>query len=109
MGTMKYDGTTVEFDDLLLAHTQIVIIQKLRRQEAFLMTWREPEALGGGRTGIWLHPTSIITFHFATSDRPAIDNEWVQRLMESANSPMGMFVTDADGEAAHPSAVDFSA
>jgi hypothetical protein len=108
MGTVKYDGMSVEFDDLLLAHTQIAVIQKLRRQEPFLMTWQEPEALGGGRTGIWLHPTSALTFHFPTSVRPAIDNEWVTRLMESANSPMGMFVTDAHGEPAHPSAVGHS-
>jgi hypothetical protein len=108
MGTLKYDGTSVEFDDLLLAHMQIVVIQKLRRQEAFLMTWREPEHLSRGRTGIWLHPAAFLTFHFATSDRPAIDNDWVQLLMESADSPMGMIVTDADGGAAHPSAVNFS-
>ena len=109
MGTLKYDGTSVEFDDLPLAHVQIVIVQKLRRQETFLMTWREPENIGAGRTGIWLHATANLTFHFATDVRPTIDNAWVRGLMDSANSPMGMFVTDAGGEAAHPASVDFSA
>jgi hypothetical protein len=106
MGTLKYDGTSVEFDDALLAHLQVVTIQKLRRQESFLMAWREP--VGGGITSIWLHPMAILTFHFATDDRPAIDSAWVNRLTESASSPMGMFVTDAHGDAAPASSVDLS-
>jgi hypothetical protein len=109
MGTLKYDGTSVEFDDLMLAHVQIVVIQKLRRQESFQLTWREPEAIGGGHTAIWLHPVSDITFHFTKSDKLTIDKNWLQSLMESANSPRGMFVTGADGRPADPSAVDFSA
>jgi hypothetical protein len=109
MGTLKYDGTSVEFDDLLLAHVQIVVIQKLRRQESFQLTWREPEAIGGGHTAIWLHPVCAITFHFTSSDKLTIDKKWLHELMESANSPRGMYVTDADGRAADPSAVDFSA
>jgi hypothetical protein len=109
MGTLKYDGTSVDFDDLVLAHLEIVIIQKLRRQENFLMTWREPDTIGAGRTGIWIHQAAMMTFHFATSAKPDIDSVWLKKLMESANSTMGMFVTDAGGEAVHPSDVNFSA
>jgi hypothetical protein len=103
MGTLKYDGTSVDFDDIVLAHLEIVIVQKLRRQETFLMTWQEPKESGGGRTGIWIHPTAMMTFHFATGDKPDIDRAWLQTLMDSANSLMGMFVSDVGGEAVHPS------
>jgi hypothetical protein len=109
LGTLKYDGTTTDFDDLVLAHLQIVIVQKIRRQEPFLMTWRESDPTGGGRTAIWIHQMAMMTFHFTTSAKTVIDPVWVKKLTDSANSAMGMFVTDADGEAVHPSNVDFAA
>jgi len=108
MGTLKYDGTSVEFDDRTLAHLELVIVQKLRRQETFLMTWRDADAAGGGRTGIWVHQTAMMTFHFTTNENPKIDRAWLQKLMDSANSVMGLFVADAEGEAVHPSVVDIS-
>lgn len=109
MGTLKYDGTTVDFEDRVLAHLEMVIVQKLRRQESFLMSWREPEALGDGRTGVWIHDAAMLTFHFSTNDNPGIDREWLQTLMDSANSVMGLFVADADGDAVHPSAFNLLA
>jgi hypothetical protein len=103
MGTLKYDGTTVVFDDRVLAHIQTVVLQKLRRQENFFLAWQDSEDLGGGRTGIWVHTAAILTFHFTTNDNPNIDRAWLEKLMSSANSVTGMFVTDADGTAIHPS------
>jgi hypothetical protein len=103
MGTLKYDGVTVEFEDRLLAHMEVVIVQKLRRQESFLMTWQESDDLGGGRTGIWLHQAVLLAFHFTTNETPQIDRGWLEKLMVSANSPMGLFVADEHGDAAHPS------
>jgi len=97
MGTLKYDGTSVEFDDRLLAHLEVVVIQKLRRQEAFFMSWREPDTAGGGRTGIWVHPASNLTFHLSSDDRPSVDRAWIEKLAASASSPGGLFVMDAEG------------
>jgi hypothetical protein len=108
VGTLKYDGVTVEFEDRLLAHMEVVIVQKLRRQEAFLMTWQDSSELGGGRTGIWLHQAVLLAFHFTSSEHPKIDRVWLEKLMASANSPMGMFVADEQGEAAHPSEMSFT-
>jgi hypothetical protein len=105
MGTLKYDGIAVGFEDRLLAHIEMIVVQKLRRQETFLLTWEITEELGGGRTSIWLHPAIQLTFHFTTSDKPNIDRAWLEKLMVSANSPMGMFVTDVDGDSAYPSDV----
>jgi hypothetical protein len=96
---LKYDGMAVDFDDRLLAHLQTVVLQKVRRQESFLMTWREADDLGGGRTGIWIHQYAHMTFHFGTNDNPKIDRAWLERLMTSANSPTGLFVSDEKGDA----------
>ena len=98
MGTLKYDGTTVEFPDRVLAHIEIVVVQKLRRQEAFFMFWHESEG-GGGRTGVWMHPAALVTFHYASSAPAEVDRDWVARLVAGASSAAGMFVTDADGNA----------
>jgi hypothetical protein len=106
VGTLRYDGMTVDFDDRLLAHIELVVVQKLRRQETFLLTWQNAEQLGGGRTGIWLHSSALLTFHFEANENPHIDRAWLEKLMSSANSSMGMFVTDAAGVAAHPSDLD---
>jgi hypothetical protein len=108
VGTLKYDGVTVEFEDRLLAHLEVVIVQKLRRQESFLMTWQDSVEEGGGRTGIWLHQSVLLAFHFTSPENPKVDRAWLEKLMASANSPMGMFVTDENGEAAHPSEMAFT-
>jgi hypothetical protein len=99
MGTLKYDGTSVDFPDHVLAHLEVVTIQKLRRQESFFMSWLEPESAGGGRTGIWVHPAAVLTFHYAANEPAKIDRGWVERLTFSASSAAGMMVSDAEG---HP-------
>jgi hypothetical protein len=101
MGTMTYDGAIIEFEDRLLTHLNVVIMQKFRRGQSFPMSWLEPAAAGSGRSSFWLTPTLPIYFKFSGSRVPAIDQEWVDRLMESADSPRGLIVTLADGTLAH--------
>ena len=103
MGTLKYDDVSVEFDDRLLAHLEIVIVQKLRRQEAFLMTWQHTDGIEGGRSGIWLHANSSLMFRFDGKDKVLVDHDWLAALMVSANSPMGLVVSGDDGSMRHPS------
>jgi hypothetical protein len=103
MGTLKYDDVSVEFDDRLLAHLEIVIVQKLRRQEPFLMTWQQLEGADGGRTGIWLHSNSSLMFRFDGKEKVNVDHDWLNALMASANSPMGLVVSGDDGGMLHPS------
>ena len=71
MGTLTYSGAVVEFDDRLLAHLQIVIIQKLRRGDSFAMSWIDSVAVGNGRSSIWLHPQTDLYVKFAGSRAPA--------------------------------------
>jgi hypothetical protein len=94
MGSIQYDGVLVEFEDRVLAHLQIVIVQKIRRGESFLMSWRDSPATGNGRSAIWIHPAQNLYFKFADGGSPAINEEWLGRLIDSANSPRGLVVLD---------------
>jgi hypothetical protein len=89
MGTLRYDGQLVEFDDDLLAHLQVVIIGKLRRGESFLMSWRDAKTRGNGRSSIWIHPAHRITFHLS-DDNAMLSPRWLDQLTRSANSSTGL-------------------
>jgi hypothetical protein len=97
---MSYDGLVTEFDDRLLAHLHIVIVQQFKRQESFAMSWLNGLNLGNGRTSIWLHPDASITFTFAGSKPPTIDETWLRRLTDSARSSHGLLVTNEAGQLA---------
>jgi hypothetical protein len=45
MGTLEYDGVAVEFDDRLLAHLELVMVQKMRRQEKLMASANSPTGL----------------------------------------------------------------
>jgi hypothetical protein len=98
MGTLTYGSTVIEFEDRLLAHLQIVIVNKLRRRESFAMSWRDATEVGDGRSAIWLDPSIPIYFKFDGSRVPAINREWLERLAESAASSTGLIVAGEDGE-----------
>lgn len=98
MGSLIYDSTVIEFDDRLLLHLQIVIVNKLRRRESFAMSWRDAAEVGDGRSTIWLDPSIPLYFKFSGSRMPAVDRDWVELLAESAASSTGLVVVDEDGQ-----------
>jgi hypothetical protein len=102
MGTLQYDGVLVEFDDRLLTHLQIVIVQKIRRGESFLMSWRDSTETGDGHSAIWIHPSQNLYFKFSGSKTPSINQEWLDRLMLSANGARGLLVMREDSAAETP-------
>ncbi|MDJ0337515.1 ATP-dependent DNA ligase [Cryobacterium sp. PH31-O1] len=93
MGSLTYDRVVVEFEDRMLAHLQLVIIQKLRRGESFLLSWRDAAVVGDGRSSAWLHPAIPLYFKFAGGHAPTINANWVAQLTRSANSSQGLVVT----------------
>lgn len=116
MGHLVYDGGTaeVQLDDRTLAHLQIVIIAKLRRQESFAFSWKDPSSAGDGRSTIWLHPMVALRFRFAGSRPPAVNPAWVAVLTASANSGGGLHVLpeptgDVDGRGSTAVAADVGA
>lgn len=96
MGSLNYDRLTVRFDDRTLTHLQIVIVQKLRRGESFLFSWRDAVEAGSGRSSVWLHPAIPLYFTFSGKP-PAINPLWLAQLTRSANSAQGLIATGEDG------------
>jgi len=93
MGLLTYDGIEVEFEDRLLAHLHVVIVQKLRRGESFCFTWRDDLSVGGGRSSLWLHPSIPLHFKFYGSRSPVLNRAWIATLTLSSNSSQGLIVT----------------
>jgi hypothetical protein len=95
MGKLYYGAARyeVEFEDRVLAHLQLVMTGKLRRSEAFLLSWTTPVERGSGRSAIWIHPTTDLHFQFSGNSRPAVNREWLERLAVLANTATGLYVT----------------
>ena len=97
MGTLTYDGTAIEFEDRVLTHLEIVIVNRLRRREGFLMSWIDSPAVGDGRSAIWLDPSIPLYFRFDGSRVPTINEDWLEELGRSAVSSTGLIVKGEDG------------
>lgn len=102
MGSLTYDRVTVDFDDRILAHLQIVIVQKLRRGESFLLSWRNSAEVGDGRSSAWLHPAIPLYFKFSGGQPPSINPLWLAQLTRSANSSQGLVATGEDRSPTDP-------
>jgi hypothetical protein len=91
MGTLTYDSTlTVDFEDRVLAHLQLVIGAKLRRNEAFYFSWKDDTSIGNGRSTLWMHPTIPLHYKYHGGRPPSINRAWVDELMLTANTPAGL-------------------
>ena len=88
MGQLLYGASAASFaiDDRALAHLEMVILSKLRRNEGFALSIETAE---GGRTSLWLGAHSELRFVFEKS-RSEIDKDWLDRLVDAANSPSGL-------------------
>ena len=95
MGTLHYGAsrTSIKIDDRALAHLQVVITTKLRRNEGFLIQWDRPAQLGSGRGGFWIHPSCDITYEYDGGREAALDHEELDRMMMAAASNSGLRIT----------------
>lgn len=93
MGQLLYGSPPVAFelDDRTLAHVEIVVLAKLRRNESFACSF---ETEGGGRSAIWLNPSSTVQFVFDNATQK-INREWLDLLIDTANTPAGLRVVPA--------------
>jgi hypothetical protein len=93
MGSLVYATgrpDAIAFDDRTLAHLQIVIGAKLRLRQSFFFSWLDSVDIGGGRGSVWLDATIPLAFSYAKSERHKINREWLELLMGSANSSVGL-------------------
>jgi hypothetical protein len=90
VGRLIYRDKNQSFDieDRLLTHLRLVVMNKLRRREPFML--QVPSQSGVGTQSIWLHPAVPIVFHFYGSRPPELETALVDRLMQGANSPDGL-------------------
>jgi hypothetical protein len=91
MGVLRYDVvSTVDFEDRALAHLEIVIANKFRRNESFNFSWVKDSDIGSGRVTIWMHPAIPLVYEYAGSRTPSINKAWLEGLMQTANSGGGL-------------------
>lgn len=92
MGRFIYDtnANSVDIDDRTLAHLRIVMMNKLRRSEAFMFDVEIGD--GSGRRSFWIHPSVPIQFHFFGSRQPRINRTWIEVLMLAASGPNGLTI-----------------
>ena len=91
MGTFIYNGSIeAEFDDRALVHIEKVVLAKLRRHEAFAFTWDDAD---GGRCTVWLERAMSIAFRYGAAVDD-INRQWLDVLMETANSGGGLVMVD---------------
>lgn len=95
MGHLYYGASRAEidFDDRTLAHLEVVVVSKLRRNESSVFTLEIPIAHGSGRRALWFRADMDLEFHFTGSRAPAINRAWVEELLASANSGQGLRLT----------------
>ena len=84
----------VEIDDRVLAHLQIVVVAKLRRNEGFILSWTDEPAVGDGRSSIWLHQSIPLYFKYDDGTAPTINRQWLEVLTVSASSAAGLRIVE---------------
>lgn len=93
MGRFIYQtNIRTEIEDRPLAHIQYVIGAKLRRGESFFFSWKDDNSIGGGRTSVWISPSTQLVIRFHGGRPPTLNRAWLEALTETANSPSGLYV-----------------
>ncbi|GAA1528573.1 hypothetical protein HD600_002483 [Microbacterium ginsengiterrae] len=89
MGILHYGSTPASFpiDDRALAHLELVILAKLRRQESFSLALTDAKT--SNRQAMWVSPDLTLRFEYEGS-MPEINRRWLQELIDTANSPGGL-------------------
>ncbi|MER7795858.1 hypothetical protein [Microbacterium sp. NPDC096154] len=102
MGQLFYDhiGPAVDIDDRTLAHLRVVITKKLRRQESFTLSWKNPDA--HGRNTIWIHPAIPVKFDFDGPEPTDLNQEWIRRMADSAMTGGGIVLTGEHADSGVP-------
>ncbi|MFN3708015.1 ATP-dependent DNA ligase [Microcella sp.] len=95
MGQFIYGGSSTnsfEIDDRTLAHLEIAIGTKFRRNESFVLTLRGRELpAGSGYREFWMHPAIWMQFRIdrPTAARP-INPAWVAAMVAAASTERGL-------------------
>jgi len=94
MGHLHYGAETFFLEDRTLFHVQLVVGLKLRRREAFFLSWRPGHESGEGRYALWIDNGVPIHFEYSGGRTPSANRDWIEHLVLAANSSGGLNLAD---------------
>lgn len=88
MGSLHYGSppASFEIDDRTLAHVELVMLAKLRRNESFALSIDGPDE---SRQTVWVNSSATLRFEFGSAVHE-INRDWLDELIDSANTTAGM-------------------
>lgn len=93
VGQLIYgEGTAYDMDDRTMSHVRVAIGARLRRREAFYLSWTNPHNIASGRVSLWLSPSIPLQFRFNGSRPVELNPEWLRALDASTLNEGGMIV-----------------
>ncbi len=95
MGSLIYGHPSVDvkLEDRVLAHLQTVVGIKVRRNERFFLSWFDTQAVGDGRSAVWIAPEVPLAFQFTTVSPHKLNRPWVESMIVAAGSSAGLVLT----------------
>lgn len=94
MGRLIYrDRASFDIDDRILAHLRIVVMNKLRRNEGFML--QLPVNEGVRQASLWIHASNALVMQFYGGREPSIDRELIDQMMHDASGADGLTLTAA--------------
>lgn len=95
MGTLYYGDAraTIAIEDRLLAHLQVVMVSKLRRNEPFTLSWSKPGRDSAHRATVWISAQALLEFEFDHSELPELNRQWIEALAQAASTASGLSLT----------------
>lgn len=94
MGRLIYrDRASFDIDDRILAHLRIVVMNKLRRNEGFML--QLPVNEGVRQASLWIHASNALVMQFYGGREPTIDRALVDQMMHDASGADGLTLTAA--------------
>lgn len=94
MGTLEYVTAQhiAEIDDRTLAHLQVVICAKLRRDERFTLRLAPADGVRGPVTVLWLSSSLPLRFEYSLPTHHDLNPAWLRLLSEAAASVKGLWL-----------------
>jgi hypothetical protein len=83
----------IEFEERVLAHLKVAVLSKLRRNEAFSLSWAEDASTGHGRSSVWLHPAVPLHFRFRETHQQKLNRAWIEQMLSAASMHGELAVT----------------
>lgn len=95
MGFLRHGNRTIEMDDLVLAHLQVVLAARTRDGEDPLLVWHEADGVGAVPVSLRLDRTVPTWFVFTGDPPERLQEQWLRRLDRFRAS---VVLTDEHGE-----------